>query len=207
MTSPDVLTALRDATAILHARLDAGIDLDRHLASPAAYARFLSAMLGIVAPLEAMLDRFDWQAAGLAPDAARWRTPLLRNDLRFLGLSPTELDSLPIAPSPPRFATRDAAFGALYVLEGSALGGQLILRRAEASLGLGPERGASFHASLGRPVGENWRRFRQALALHCADAGAACDAARDSFHRLESWLRAAETPREPGRAALAGAPA
>ena len=79
MTSADVLTALRDATATLHARLDAGIDLDRHLASSAAYARFLSAMLGIVAPLEAMLDRFDWQATGLAPDTARWRTPLLRN--------------------------------------------------------------------------------------------------------------------------------
>lgn len=207
MTSADVLTALRDATATLHARLDAGIDLDRHLASSAAYARFLSAMLGIVAPLEAMLDRFDWQATGLAPDTARWRTPLLRNDLRFLGLPSAGLDALPLAPSPPPPATRDAAFGALYVLEGSALGGQVILRRAEAALGLGPERGASFHASLGRPVGEGWRRFRQALALHCADAGGACDAARDSFHRLESWLSATEARHEPGRAALAGAPA
>ncbi|MDT8295496.1 hypothetical protein RQ744_16070, partial [Roseomonas mucosa] len=109
--------------------------------------------------------------------------------------------------SPPPPATRDAAFGALYVLEGSALGGQVILRRAEAALGLGPERGASFHASLGRPVGEGWRRFRQALALHCTDAGGACDAARDSFHRLESWLSATEARHEPGRAALAGAPA
>ena len=87
----------------------------------------------------------------------------------------------------------------------------MILRRAEAALGLGPERGASFHASLGRPAGESWRRFRQALELHCADAGAACGAAADTFHRLESWLSSSlsrpEAAAESGLAMPAGATA
>jgi heme oxygenase (biliverdin-IX-beta and delta-forming) len=113
--------ALRDATAEAHDRVDAafaGFDLtDR-----AAYARMLVAHAEIVWPLEAALpgERIvaDWEE--------RKRSHLLREDLAFLprpGERPEET-----AWDAPGEWDAPAIAGALYVLEGSRLGGRFIAR-------------------------------------------------------------------------------
>lgn len=120
---------LREATAAAHERVDAafaGFDLtDR-----ADYARFLMAHAEVVWPLEAALpgERIvdDWEA--------RKRGDLLREDLAFLRPAPADRQ-------PEALAARDAGLreedaegdipaiaGALYVLEGSRLGGRFIAR-------------------------------------------------------------------------------
>ena len=216
-----MLSALRAATAPLHGQLEARLDVGRRLGSHAGYAGLLATMLGAVAPLEAALDRFDWAGAGLDAAVARWRTPLIEADLRHLGLSDAAIAALPRsgelsaasrsgglatasrggdpATAPPGalppLPSRDAAFGALYVLEGSALGGQLILRQAREALGVEPGAGASFYGAHGRPpVGEGWRAFRAALERHCADVPAAAAAAAGSFRLLGDWAAATLRP-------------
>ncbi|UFN49745.1 biliverdin-producing heme oxygenase [Roseomonas sp. OT10] len=186
-----VLSALRAATETLHARLEERFDLDRCLASRADYAAMLGTLLGVIAPLEAALGRFDWLAAGLDPEVACWRTPRIEDDLGALGLGRPEIEALPRCAALPGLPSPDAGFGALYVLEGSALGGQLILRRAREALGVSPGDGASFHAALGRPpVGEGWRAFRAALEAHCTDIPAAAAAAATTFQLMEGWAAA-----------------
>ena len=119
--------ALRAGTAAAHERVDAafaGFDLsDRD-----SYAAFLRAHAEVVLPLEAALagDRVtpDWEA--------RKRGELLREDLAFLRDTPGRDPGLcqDYAEKWDDGEWSDAALaGALYVLEGSRLGGRFLARQ------------------------------------------------------------------------------
>jgi heme oxygenase len=118
--------ALRAGTAEAHDRVDsafAAFDLtDRD-----SYAAFLRAHADVVLPFEAALD-----AAGaqhVTPDwAERKRGDLLTEDLAFLRDAGEHRLEAPVAPG--LEATDQAALaGALYVLEGSRLGGRFLVRQ------------------------------------------------------------------------------
>ncbi len=115
--------ALRSATADAHARVDAAFgSLD--LASADGYRRFLAAQGAAFLPAEAALERHG--VATVIPDwAERRRGDQLRADLGALGLT------VPALPAP-RFATPAALCGAAYVLEGSRLGGAMLVRGVPA---------------------------------------------------------------------------
>lgn len=123
--------ALREATAGAHERVDAafaGFDL----ADAVDYARFLAAHADVVGPLEAMLDAHG--AARIAPDwPERRRGAALAGDLATLDAHPAPA-SATLAPALARIddalaAGGDAALaGALYVIEGSRLGGRMLAR-------------------------------------------------------------------------------
>lgn len=85
-----------------------------------------------------------------------WSVPrllgLLARDLRDLGVG-----RLPAIRPPMRISGASAALGALYVLEGSALGARLLLRRA-AALGFDGSFGAR-HLALQVADPTRWRRF------------------------------------------------
>ena len=134
--------ALRDGTAEAHDRVDAafaGFDLtDR-----AGYAAFLRAHAEVLLPLEDALD-----AAGAERIIADWperrRSALLKEDLAFLppprhpreGGHP-DSQAAPSATLNPRLRGDDdwgldndaAIAGALYVIEGSRLGGRFLARQ------------------------------------------------------------------------------
>lgn len=122
--SADLRWRLRAATDAAHRRLDAGFaahDLTRRV----DYGAFLTAMYRAFAPLETWLDGVDPE--DLPPDwAERRRAEALRADLSGLGLAIPEGPGAVALP-------RDGAPGLLYVLEGSRLGGQVLLRQVLAS--------------------------------------------------------------------------
>src|SRR4051794_2799366 len=92
--------------------------------SLAHYRRFLGRMWGVHLPFERSLDERADLAAIVPEMAWRRRLPQLRHDLERLGLDETALAALPEAPLPPLAGTA-AALGALYILEGSTLGGHI----------------------------------------------------------------------------------
>lgn len=134
--------ALREGTADAHARLD-GLFESFDLSDRASYAAFLSAHAQALLPVEAALD-----AAGAARITDDWeqrkRGALVAADLAALDAS---------IPAPPPYAhdlVDDAAIaGALYVVEGSRLGGRLLARRVAPGL---PKR----YLDPGQSA-ENWR--------------------------------------------------
>lgn len=171
---------LRSATAELHGRLDARFRaLD--LTVKADYLRFLAAQAAAVVPIEHALELAG--VAKLVPDwDRRSRRAAILADLAILGqaMIPTETPA-------PAVTSPAGIFGTLYVLEGSRLGGEVLLRRMLATAGpelcaatrfLSHGRGerlwGSFLAMLAkRPVGENGQLVRAAAgAFALFDAAA-----------------------------------
>ena len=117
-----VLSArLRRETRPDHAQVDAAFgcfDLTR----PASYAAFLTAQARILPALEAALD-----PAALVP-GWQGRTAALLQDLRDLQVPVPGADPVTLAPG------ASSRWGALYVLEGSRLGGAVLSRRVPAAL-------------------------------------------------------------------------
>jgi heme oxygenase len=165
---------LRGATADLHAKVDArfagSFDGDA-----VAYAGFLSAMAAVVLPLERALEAAHVDAA--VPDwAKRRRASLLLDDLRALEVVP------PREVMPPPVEGEARQLGIVYVLEGSRLGGKLLLRRALAHQD-GRVRAATQYLSHG--AGQDlWSSFVARLDSSPAVARASDEAvagARDTF--------------------------
>jgi heme oxygenase len=115
---------LCDATAQWHQRVDdvfAAVDLTDRL----AYVRFLCAQAAAHLPAEQALEAHG--IAAVIPDwPSRRRAHLIRNDLLAL-----DLDVPPLEPEP-IFSGVAALLGATYVLEGSRLGGAMLLRSVPA---------------------------------------------------------------------------
>jgi heme oxygenase len=165
--------ALRAGTAAEHDRVDAlfgAFDLSER----AHYGRFLQAQAAAFLPVEAAVD-----AAG-GPELLRdWperrRSGLLVRDLAALGLA------VPApAPAPP-LACKAAALGAIYVLEGSRLGGALLRRSVK------PEYPQTFLTAPQQPGA--WRKLLETLddcLYETARVDAAVGAARQTFHCFEA---------------------
>ncbi|WP_420136315.1 biliverdin-producing heme oxygenase [Sphingomonas sp.] len=133
---------LRTATAEKHEMIDAAFGAF-DLSDANSYGRFLTAHARALPAVErALAQREGLPAFGL-------RTPLLQQDLEALGLpmpDPYEMG----AP-----ANDAGAFGALYVIEGSRLGGSILAGAVPAEL-------PRAYLSAVHPAGA-WRAFGDAL--------------------------------------------
>ena len=187
------LRRLRHETAPLHERVERTLDLPARLTSLSAYTALLTRFHGFYAPLEDRLAGVGGSEAAGLDFAARRKAHLLRDDLLALGHSPEAVGALPSCPSLPAVGSLAEAFGCLYVLEGSTLGGQFIRREAAARLGLGPGTGCSFFTGYGDRTGAMWKAFGTALTAytdaHPEAQDTVVNAAAETFTRLDDWVR------------------
>lgn len=181
-----VMERLREDTRELHARVERRVDLPRRCATLEGYTGLLVRMLGLYIPIESKLRLLDWSETGVNI-AARHKSDMIRADLGALGAC----DDVPVYAAVPELRTLAAGFGCLYVIEGSTLGGQVILRHVRDALGLSPAHGASFFASYGPRLGAMWRAFGQAADAYCTTqprVEEALDASVHTFEAFERWL-------------------
>ncbi|WP_260482163.1 biliverdin-producing heme oxygenase [Sphingomicrobium flavum] len=109
---------LKEQTAEAHERLDAHFG-NYDLSNPGEYAAFLTAHAAALLTVEQALD--DADAASLVPEWPQMRrSPYIRADLEKLGAD------VPPLPAFPALRGDADILGALYVLEGSRLGGKLL---------------------------------------------------------------------------------
>jgi heme oxygenase len=125
--APSLLEALRSGTGQLHVALEKRLPFFSPQLDAAWYRRLLQAYYGFYRPMESTL--YD---AGLIPggfdQALREKTPTLHTDLIALGVANQAIAALPLCLALPRLDTPAACLGALYVLEGATLGGQVLRR-------------------------------------------------------------------------------
>ena len=182
---------LREATRAAHDRVERMLPVREPGLTRARYVRVLEAMYGFYAPLEASC-RAVAGADGVAIELARRaKLPLLETDLVALGNSTDEIRALPRARQLPRLGSASHAMGVLYVLEGATLGGQIIQRHVQRSLGLDASTGAAFFVGYGERTRQMWMQFtahvERAAGLEIAET---TRAAVETFDALERWLRA-----------------
>ena len=180
-----MMTTLRSATAAEHAQLEEAVAIQRRFRSPATYCELLEAFYGFVRPLEDELAVHDWARVGLNFDQRR-KVSLLEKDLAIAGSAPEDLEQ---CDSLPDVSSIDRAFGALYVMEGSTLGGQHIAKLAGAAK-IDPD-ALHYFRSYGLGVGEMWKSFGDALnrfAEKCGDAPEIINGAQETFSLLRSWF-------------------
>jgi heme oxygenase len=183
-----ILTQLRAATAEDHRLAEAAMPSLDELASADGYAWSLRALHGFFAAWEASVF------AALAPLgselslAERRKLPMLAGDLDALGIKPT-----PTICAPPSGGALEIprALGAMYVLEGSTLGGQVIERQCAKRLGVSPIRGGAFYHGYGAQTGARWKAFGAVVESHVVrhrDGADIIDGARACFGALRTWL-------------------
>ncbi|TPG49200.1 biliverdin-producing heme oxygenase [Roseomonas nepalensis] len=171
---------LRAGTREEHERLDAGLDLTSATLTAGRYRRVLERFHGFWAGWEPRV------AAELGDEALfgpRRRLHLVRDDLRALG---ARTEDLPVCPPPP-IRGRAEAMGSLYVMEGSTLGGRVILKRLDG-LGL-PEGSRGYFAGHGARTGAMWTAFLERLEAEAEpDTDAVLRGARATFATLGDWV-------------------
>lgn len=175
-----VVERLRAETREEHDLIELALDWERRTASVGAYAEWLRRLHNFHGWWEPVV-------AGLVDDPLffepRRKLRLLTRDLERLGAVVEAVD----APGP-AFASRAEALGSMYVLEGSTLGGKLIVRRVRDVLGFE----AGYHDPYGDRAGAMWRAFQARLAADVEphEEDAAVDAARRTFRHLRERLAA-----------------
>lgn len=135
--------------------------LEQRAQTRSGYADMLRRIAGCLRTIEPALARFPWSELALDFEARR-RLPLVEQDLRWLGESSAPPD---VVVEPPTDLAE--ALGMLYVLEGSTLGGQLILRTVARELGLDAEHGASYFHGHGARTGTMWKELKARADAWC----------------------------------------
>jgi len=184
-----ILQQLRTETQALHSALEARIPLLDATFSRADYRRLLGRFYGYYVPLEARLA--GWSQGREMDYAERVKVPELERDLLALGETAAGIGQLPRCTALPALATEAERLGCLYVVEGSTLGGQIITRHLQKSLGLSPENGVAFFHGHGAATGARWKAFGgllEAAAARLEDDEAIIASANETFRTLDGWL-------------------
>ena len=184
-TQDGVLPELRAATRLQHDRIEQLLKLE----APMPLSRYGAILLGF----ERFLTTWQQELREATPVhlhswlAERERLDFVVQDLAYLG---ERVHHRPEHSVPPCLPERSVAavFGSLYVIEGSALGGQVITPRLKRDLGLEPGRGASYFNGYGERTGVMWREFRLRAVAEIGDDAIsrrqACRAAVQTFDAL-----------------------
>jgi len=184
---PSLHQTLRAATSETHERL--------HLHE--GFAAIRSGTIDLV-DYRALLFRLygfhvSFEAAlGLASDRSAW----LQDDLAALTMGGNTPEMIPRCTSLEAFATPTRQLGALYVVEGSTLGGRQLARDLAPLLAplLGSAGGAGRRFFLGRGAQTNaaWKTFLARLTLSGSTPAVRSEivaAAVRTFSIFEEWLR------------------
>ncbi|MGD0106963.1 MAG: biliverdin-producing heme oxygenase [Rhodopila sp.] len=200
------LAQLRAGTQAAHSRIETAPALVRLVArdlTRGEYVFILQHLQALYTHLEpavaAELETLPAAAALL--DGSRPRR--LAEDLAWFGASALPPPPLPVLAGPA------AALGALYVIEGSGLGGRIIGRNVAECLGVAPGAGGSFFCGLDAESARvRWSRLSSILdesliEADSADAGTDADdrvvaGARDTFGFFERCFRRIEVADQSG---------
>jgi len=192
------MVRLRQKTLRLHLRLKEEIGLCRRLTTLEDYRRLLERFLGFYGPVESALERHFNRRAGGFDFERRRKVPMLVSDLRALGFK--QFTTLPRCDLLPPVSSTPQAFGCLYALEISTLGGQIITRHLNRTFGVSPGSGCSFFHSYGDQTVMMWSDLGQQIKKHAVTdeiEEAMIGAAVDTFVRLEQWMTIKGAPERP----------
>jgi heme oxygenase len=180
---------LKAATAESHRCLDR-LPLLAGLLAPrltlAEYEDVLVAFLGFFGPFEELLAKAASKHGHVGFFKHCRKAHHLVHDLRTLGRDPGTVPACSDLPVPRHEAD---VLGAIYVWEGSALGGRMIAKALARSIGRDATTGVGFFTGPGEAaVRDRWAETRAYLDTARVDPYEACEGAVRVFEKLTTWL-------------------
>jgi heme oxygenase len=180
---------LKEATKVNHQLLEKQlIGIIRSIHSKQDYAKLLVCFFGFIAGLE--IDITAHLDVSVLPDYAnRRKSAAIANDLQLLGVA---LPPMPDTIALPQFNDHYQALGALYVLEGSTLGGKIICKMILQQLNLADMSELTFFYGYGGETDSMWQRFKDTLdnAQNENEKDTIIQSANDTFVLLKQWFTA-----------------
>jgi len=149
-------TEIREATKDAHQSLEKQVVLRlKNIRSNADYAALLKFFYAYFNSLERALNPYI--TTDILPDySSRRNSGFLKNDIEALGSNTTDLPTCII----PEIKNHLQALGALYVMEGSIMGGSIIVKMLEKA---GVTQGVSFFSGYGETTPQMWAAFTAVL--------------------------------------------
>jgi heme oxygenase len=182
---------LRNETRLQHKLVEVACNLPNAVQSISDYKNCLLNFYSIYCPLELHIASFkDLEQMGLSMQE-RARMPDLQQDLRLMNVDPDLwCDAAPHAlPSLPEFPF---ALGALYVLEGSTLGGQIIMSALQQQMRTPLDMPGGFFAGRGKTTGPLWHQFCVILDAYGQQfpetQADVVEGAKRTFNAITSWF-------------------
>jgi len=181
-------TNIKEATKPAHQQLEKIVVLRlKSIRSNADYADLLKHFYAYFSTLEKGFAPF--MTAAVLPDyAERRHAAFLKADIEALGF---DVNELPVATAP-AITNVLQALGAMYVMEGSIMGGSIIVQMLAKG---GITNGVSFFSGYGQRTGEVWGKFVGAMnaQAHSADEEAiAIETANETFRRFGDVFESAK---------------
>lgn len=152
-------TKIKEATKAAHQQLEGVVVRKlKAIGSTEDYADFLKYFYAYFNAVEKAITPYI--TTQVLPDCAdRRNSSHIKADIEALGAT---TDRVPHAEAP-AIADVQEALGALYVLEGSIMGGSIIVKMLEK---LGVTQGVSFFSGYGEQTGQKWGVFTAVLNAH-----------------------------------------
>ena len=194
ISSASFLLKLRESTGPLHRSLEE-LPLSQSLTDPGIsreqYGRYLLALHPVIAKAEESLYPI---LSHLLPDLEhRKKRSLIESDLTYLQI-PTNQAGLSNGSDLIHVSRVPHAIGIIYVLEGSTLGGRVIVKNIRSSLGYVKNNGASYFTGYGDQTGPMWKIFLETLTRYEYDSGqgdAIIEGATQAFHIIRKQISSA----------------
>lgn len=187
-SSPITLTTaqlLKNKTAFNHAQLEEVLlPYLQRCATPEVYAGILRSFYGFFAPLEVLIQQ--QVNSSVIPDMhQRRKAELILDDLGFVGGN----EPLLVCTTLPSITTMFEALGAMYVLEGSTLGGRGITKMLLKTNPSWQEE-MRFFSGYGESTGQKWTLFVATINTYVAEEEVTgmVAAADDCFLKFRCWL-------------------
>ena len=148
------------------------------------YVRLLKTLHGFYAPVEALICRY-LDSANFPDLSRRRRADYLLWDIGATGLA---FPDAATCADLPRIDSFHRALGAMYVLEGSTLGGQIIAGRISRELETSSS--LSFFGAYGAETRRMWQAFKDFInrPFNTHHRGEIVAAAKDTFLTFSNWI-------------------
>jgi heme oxygenase (biliverdin-IX-beta and delta-forming) len=178
---------LKDVTRSAHAELEKlVIERIRRANTPAGYLHLLDLFYGFYKPVEERIDRFIDHTH--FPDfPQRRKAASLVQDMHEMNSEGSGM----MCEDLPQISRPSESIGALYVLEGSTLGGGIICKLLKKEMGDDAPQSFLFFNSYGEATMEMWMKFKDRINSYSGDAAMQrqmADAANATFIKFKNWI-------------------
>lgn len=179
---------LRNETKTSHQQLEkATIPYIKQSTNEQAYAHVLKMFYGYFKPVEEHIQSLVDDTI-LEDIKERRQSGAILEDLKAIGAGEASAvsEALPVLQNIPQ------ALGAMYVLEGSTLGGRFISQMLAKQLNRSAENGIAFFSGYGEQTDTKWKKFTEMMNLyvtnHPLNADEIVASANETFSKFGVWI-------------------